>query len=116
MKPGKFDLPIIWRGCDYPVITFKWKNVDGTPFPISGFTPVVRSVSIDFHPIVADAPNGVITISLTRDKTAGFKLGVEAWDWVWVYYLSTPAITYPPVLAGKVEVKDPVSKPYTFLP
>jgi hypothetical protein len=108
MKPGAFDLPVIWRGCDWPAIIFKWKKVDGTPFDLNGWLPYAKSQRIDFNPQIADSPGGVTTISLTKAQTKLLRLGVESWDWIWVY---TPdGKEYPPILAGRVEIKDPTTE------
>jgi len=108
MTPGKLDLPIIWRGCDYAPIIFKWKDPNGNPFPLWGWVPYARSINVDLLPVVTDYNNGIAQISLTRTQTFGLALGVEQWDWLW--YREGDNITYPPILSGRVEIKEPVSE------
>ena len=106
MRPGRCDLPTIWRGCSYLPVTLTWFDVDGNPFDLTGWLPHAQSRNFDLGAaIILPATQGLTTISITRDKTAGFRLGVEKWDWLWEDL--TNQITYPPVLAGNVEVKEP---------
>jgi hypothetical protein len=109
MKPGKYDLPTIWRGCTYPVITFTWLNADGTPFDLTNWWPYAKSKQIDFGPVKTDQVNGVTTISLTKLQTETLELGTEAWDWIWVTPVppSDPTTVTPPLLAGTVQIKEP---------
>lgn len=110
MIPGQLNLPVIWRGTDYPTVTLRWKDVNGDPFNLSGWTPYAKTQDFDFVVTVTDAPNGVTTITLAKADTASLKLGVRGWDWTWVHN-SAPAYTWPPFLAGKVEVKQALSTP-----
>lgn len=105
MRPAKVDLPTIWRGCDWGPVTFKWKDQDGQPINLSGWTPRATSLNINLNAVITDAVNGVTTISLTKLQTAGIKLGVESWDWIWEN-LTNP-YRYPPFLAGKVPIREP---------
>lgn len=107
MKPGKLDLPTIWRGCTWPVITLRWKDANGNPFNLTNWTATAQSQNIVFPVTIDDPVNGETQISLSPTQTQGLKLGVEFWDWVWSYY----QVVWPPVLAGKVEVKQPISFP-----
>lgn len=109
MKPGHYDLPIIWRGSTYPAITFTWLDTNGNPLNLTGWTPRARSLNIDFSPVVVDAANGVTSISLSRQETASLKLGVEAWDWVWESSNLSDNTRTAPFLSGFVEIKDPVT-------
>lgn len=105
MKPGKLDLPTIWRGCDWGPVVLKWKDVNGDPANLSGWQIVAQSLNIDLNPSITDVESGETHLSLTKDDTAELKLGVESWDWIW----QDENYRYPPFLAGKVEVKEPVS-------
>lgn len=104
MKPAKLDLPIIWRGCDYPAVTLTWKDQNGNPINLLGWRPKARSLNIDLKPVITNASGGVTVISLTKTDTAALKLGVESWDWVWERI--SPPYRYPPFLSGRVEVKE----------
>jgi hypothetical protein len=103
MKPGRLDLPTIWRGCTYDTVTLVWKDSSGNPFDLTGWSAKAQSRNIDFAPAVTDPINGVTTISLPATYTLNLRLGVERWDWLW-FHNSTVT---PPILSGNVEVKDP---------
>lgn len=104
MKPGKLDLPKIWRGLDWQPIIFKWKDADGQPFNLNGWQPYVQTRSgISLNPEVTNEAGGVTQISLSRTETKLFNLGVERWDWVWRNN-GTADINYPPVLYGSIEI------------
>ncbi len=108
MKPGTYDLPIIWRGSTYPAITFTWLDAAGNPTNLNGWIPRARSRSIDFNPQIVDPDAGTVTISFTQYQTANFKLGVELYDWIWeLPGTNGNAIRTVPYLQGKVQVKDP---------
>ncbi len=106
MKPGKLDLPTIWRGCDYGPITLVWLDASGNPIDYTGWTPSAQSLNIDFMPVSTDPLNGVTTISLTKTQTAKYSLGVEQWDWIWSLYEFRAA----PSLAGTVQIKEPTTQ------
>jgi hypothetical protein len=106
MKPGNLNLPIIWRGCDWPIITLRWKDLNGNPFNLTGWFPYASTTKFSLNAKITDAPNGVTTINLTHAETLALKLGELEWSWLWSY-VSTGDIT-PPVLAGRVIVKQPV--------
>lgn len=106
MKPAKLDLPTVWRGCTYPVITFTWKDRNGDPIDLTGWTPHATSRNIDFHPVVTNAPQGITQVSLEKTETDVLKLGVERWDWIF----SSNGIVTPPLLAGQVEIKEPTTE------
>jgi hypothetical protein len=107
MKPGKLDLPTIWRGCDWGPVTLKWKDQNGDPLDISEWQAVAQSLNINLNPSIVDGAAGETQLSLTRDETSVLKLGLEKWDWIW----QRPGGLYrfPPFLSGKVEIKEPVS-------
>lgn len=109
MKPGRFDLPPIWRGLDYPVITLKWKDQDGNPFDLSDYQVFSKTQDFDLDAQVTDASNGVTTISLAHLNTSSLRLGKRYWDWVFKK-ISTNYF-WPPFLMGTVEVKQTLSKP-----
>lgn len=112
MIPGQLNLPVIWRGADYPTVTLRWKDANGDPFNLSGWTPYAKTQDFDFVVAVTDASNGVTTITLPKANSAELKLGVRGWDWTWKH-TSAPAVTWPPFLSGKVEVKQALSTPTT---
>jgi hypothetical protein len=107
MKPAKFDLPTIWRGCDWGPVTLKWKDKNGAPINLSGWQPKAQSLNINLNAVIMDALGGITQISLDRVQTANLRLGVEGWDWLW----ERTALPYrfPPFLAGKVPIKEPLS-------
>ena len=107
MNPARYDLPVVWRGSDYPAIILRWKTSDGTPVNLTGWMAHARSRHINFNPLILDAPNGVTSISLTNQETLVLPIGIERWDWLWAFQAS-PAFTGP-FIAGYVEVKDPIS-------
>jgi hypothetical protein len=107
MKPGKLDLPPIWRGCDWGPVTLKWKDQNGDPIDVRQWQAVAQSLNINLNPSMPDGENGVTQLALTRAQTASLKLGVESWDWIWQRPLGT--YRYPPFLSGSVEIKEPVS-------
>lgn len=109
MKPGRVDLPPIWRGSDYLPIVFRWKDGNGNPFNLTGWLPFAQSTNINFNPVITDPVNGVTQFSLSSAQTGATRLGIESWDWIWLQANVTPNITYPPILSGKVEIKDPTS-------
>jgi len=110
MKPGRYDLPIIWRGSTYPEITFTWLDANGKPTNLNGWIPRARSLNIDFSPVVVDEANGVTKISFTKDQTGRMKLGIEWWDWVFEHVGGgANAVRTDPLLRGTVEIKDPAT-------
>lgn len=113
MKPSKLDLPTIWRGCDWGPVTFKWKDADGQPIELARFRARVQSLNINLAAqITYDTHHGIVTLSLDKDETALFRLGVESWDWIWEHLNVNGVLDYryPPFLSGKIQVKDPVTK------
>lgn len=115
MKPGKLDLPTIWRGCEYPAIILKWKNPDGTPFNLAGWLPFAETrTGISLNPIITDEENGVTQMSLNRLETGGMKLGVEQWDWVW-WNSGNGNTLYPPILSGSVLVDQPTTHDFPYV-
>jgi hypothetical protein len=109
MKPGHFDLPIIWRGSSYPEIRFTWLDSNGDPMNLDGWTPRARTLNIDLHPEIINAADGVTAISFNEQETANLKLGIEQWDWVWEKSNLTNLTRTGPLLSGRVEIRDPVT-------
>ena len=110
MKPGRYDLPIIWRGSNYFGGNFTWLNANGEPVNLDGWIPRARSLNIDFSPQITDLAGAVTTITFTKDQTANLKLGIEWWDWVWERTGGgANAIRTVPFLRGIVEVRDPAT-------
>jgi hypothetical protein len=112
MKPAKLDLPTIWRGCDWGPVTLKWKDKDGIGVNLAGWQCRAQSLNIFLGAAITESAHGVTTLSLSRGETALFKLGVESWDWIWEHVDHHGIVDYrfPPFLAGKVQIKDPVTK------
>jgi hypothetical protein len=108
MKPGKLDLPTIWRGCDWGPVTLKWKDPNGAPFDLDGWLPKAQSLNIDLNPVITNSSQGETTLFLDRVQTSVLRLGVEAWDWVWES--ASPPFRYPPFLCGKVPIKQPQTR------
>ena len=108
MKPGKLDLPIIWRGSDYAPITLTWKDDSGNPINLNGWIPFASSRNVDLHPVITDSAGGVTQISLTNVQTASLKLGVEQWDWIWRDSNTNEIL--PPHLYGYITIKEPVTR------
>jgi hypothetical protein len=107
MKPAKLDLPTIWRGCDWGPVTLKWKNVNGTPINLDAWRPIAYSLNINLNAQKSTTEVGTTTIRLLKSQTLHLKLGVENWDWIW--QTENGSYRFPPFLAGKVAVKDPVT-------
>jgi len=104
MTPGRLDLPTVWRGCDYADIIMQWKDQNGIPFNLDGWVPSAFTRSgVNLNARVTDASSGFTRMSMTQEQTAAMRLGVDAWDWIW----TGGGVTQPPVLAGKIEVKEP---------
>ncbi len=115
MKPPQVDLPPIWRGCDWPAITFNWKDANGNPFNLQHWVPIASSNGFDLGVQVTNAAGGVTQMSLSKDATTLLKLGVFQWNWIWQYVGSPPNVNIP-ILAGNVEVKNPILPAYSPLP
>lgn len=107
MIPGALDLPTIWRGCDYGPVVLKWLDTNGDGIDVTGWTPKANSINIDLQPVIIDPQKGVTSITLSRIDTANLQLGVESWDWFWQLNGSPPTYRFPPVLSGKVEIRQP---------
>jgi len=104
------NLPDIWRGSTYPDIVLTWLDVNGNPINLTGWSPVAKSLNIDFHPQITDAVNGLTSISFSKDETALFQLGVELWDWRWIKSNAPLTDTIStPLLRGYVQIKEPQS-------
>jgi hypothetical protein len=108
MKPAKLDLPTIWRGCDWGPVTLKWKDADGLPIDLTGWQCRAQSLNIFLGAAITDITGGVTTMTLSKEETALFNLGVESWDWIWEHFDSGGLVDYryPPFLSGKVAIKE----------
>lgn len=107
MKPAKLDLPIIWRGCDWGPVILRWKDNQGNPIPLDNWQPLAESLNVNLNAVISDPANGETILSLPKEYTSVLRLGVENWDWIWQRV--DDAYRFPPFLAGKVQIKDPVS-------
>jgi hypothetical protein len=107
MKPGKLDLPTIWRGCDWGPVTLKWKDANGEAIDLRAWTPLAQSLNVNLHPIkVGNGIHGETNLSLTSVQTLHLKLGVEKWDWIW--QSNNGSYRFPPFLSGTIAIKEPV--------
>lgn len=110
MTPPQVDLPTIWRGCDWPAITLNWKDANGQPFNLQGWVPIAWTSAFSLNARVLNPPSaGVTQISLTNAQSAILKLGVVQWNWIWQQVSVNPPFVAEPVLAGSVEVKNPIT-------
>jgi hypothetical protein len=106
MIPAKYNLPTIWRGCDWTPVILRWKDQNGNPVDLTGWTPsATADNSYNLNPVVLDIMNGVTQLSMPAAQTILIPLGTIAWDWVWT--LDSPQIIYPPILSGIIPVKQP---------
>lgn len=108
MNPAPFDLPTIWRGCDWAAVTLKWKDANGDPFNLLGWFPIAWTSGFSLNAVITDSPQGITQIKLSASETAILKLGVYQWNWIWEHP-AAPSMVIPPLLAGKVEVKNPIT-------
>jgi hypothetical protein len=115
MIPGPLNLPTIWRGCDWLPVILKWKDANGNPFDLTGWTPFAETRSgISLNPVVIDVAGGITMIQLYKTTTELMKLGVEEWDWVW--WQNAPSGTkYPPILSGKIPVMEPTTHDFQMI-
>ena len=112
MKPGKLDLPTIWRGCAYQLVRIDWKDNDGNPIDVSGWTPTAYTRDFQFLVEVPDPVNGKTAIR--HPATQNLKLGVTNWDFIWTQN-DAPNTVSIPFLKGSVEIKEPVTDPRTHV-
>jgi len=108
MIPVKVDLPTIWRGCDWPAVTFVWKDHDGNPFDLSHYTPIVGTGGkFSLHPRVTEPTQSVTTLELNSQETSELDIGDYQWDWLWQY---TTGYIFPVIfMSGSVPVRQPES-------
>lgn len=113
MKPAQLDLPTIWRGCTWENVILTWKDNNGNPFDLTGWTPYCQTRSgTNLNPVVTNASAGQTKLSLTRFQSAAMNLGNQQWDWVW--WNDVPNGTkYPPILSGTVLVDQPTTHTFT---
>ena len=107
MKPGHYDLPIIWRGSDYRPVIFKWLDGNGNPVDLSNLFPAAYTKDFNLNAQRTDIPNGVTQISLTKEQTLVLNLGVYQWNWLWET-IAPPNVISEPLISGEVEVKEPI--------
>ena len=107
MKPGKLDLPTIWRGCDWGPVILKWKNANGDPINLSGWRAKAQSLNVDLNASITNVGLGYTQLLLTKAQTLDLKLGTENWDWI--FERIQGQYRYPPFLSGKVSIKEPVT-------
>lgn len=104
MIPGRYDLPVIWRFCDWGPIALTWLDANGHPINLTRWFPLAQTKDFFLNAVKTDAVNGVTQISLTKEETAVLALGVYQWDWM--FTLDTGRVIQP-LLSGTVEVKEP---------
>src|SRR5262249_15367822 len=75
--------------------------------PLNNWRPLAESLNINLGAVISNSANGETILSLSKVYTSNLRLGVENWDWIWERI--DDAYRFPPFLAGKVQVKDPVS-------
>jgi hypothetical protein len=112
MKPGKLDLPTIWRGCDWGPVYLRWKNANGVKIDIGPWTPKAQSLNVNLNAQKqTPSTEGLTTLSLPKSQTLHLKLGTENWDWIWEGrdVQGNVLTRYPPFLSGKVAIKEPVT-------
>lgn len=107
MKPAQLNLPTIWRGCDWPAVVLNWKDLNGNPVDLTGWTPSAKSLRINLNAEVTDAVNGVTQLVLSKTQTAALTLGKEEWDWIWTR--DSDGYKFPPFLTGTVPIKEPTT-------
>lgn len=107
MKPAKLDLPTIWRGCDWGPVILKWKDQNGQPINLSGWQPKAQSLNVDLQPVITDTAQGITQMALSRVDTANLRMGTENWDWIWERIAGQ--YRFPPFLAGRVIIKEPLT-------
>ena len=112
MTPGPLQLPTIWRGCTWQPTLLKWKDANGNPFDLTGWVGFAQTRSGNsLNVATTNVAGGETTVSMSFEETAAMKLGVEQWDWVWVYDLGGPdEVRYPPILYGTVLVDQPTAR------
>ena len=107
MKPGRLNLPTIWRGCDYAPIIFKWKDLNGNPIDLTNYFALASTNLFDLNAQITDPLNGVTQISLTNQQTLALQLGEQPWSWLFEYLPTN--VRFPPLLAGKVLIAEPTT-------
>lgn len=112
-RPGQLDeLPIIYRGCDWDAIFINWKDENGDPIDIRGYTPFAQLVTGEsLNPIKTDPINGVTAILMYKAQTTLLRLGYVDWDWVW--QRNSDGFRYPPHLWGRILVAEPKTHNFT---
>ena len=109
MKPAKLDLPTIWRGCDWPVVTLNWKDANGDPFDLTNWIPIAWTNGFTLNAaVIVPASSGVTQMSMDHVTTSTLKLGVYQWNWIW-QHTAAPLSINVPTLYGSVEVKNPIT-------
>ena len=107
MKPASVDLPTIWRGSDWAAVFFYWKDQNGNPFNLTGWTFRAQTKDFDLHgQIQPPATSGLTAVILTHEVTGTFSLGVETWN---CWFIDPTGNVSPPLLGGKVEVKEKIT-------
>ena len=116
MTPGRYDPPVIYRGCDWPTVTLFWKDVSGNAIDLTGFTPFAQlSNGTSLNPRVTDPVNGITTISIDKTVTGNLKTGKFWYDWIWWQHPDLPGEKFPPSLFGEVVIQDPKTHNFNFI-
>lgn len=106
MKPAPVDLPIIWRNCDWAPVILRWKDTNGVEIDLSNWIPSANTKDFDLNAVrTTPYTGGVTQMQLSKVQTAVLKLGVYQWNWI---FSNTDGTVLPPLLAGNVEVRNPV--------
>ena len=108
MKPAQVDLPTIWRNCNWDQVLFYWLDQDGDAFDLTGWQFNAETPQFSLMPTIVNASGGVTSVAMAPSGTTLLRLGVHRWN---CWFTPPDLRATPPLLAGKVEVKDLLRKP-----
>jgi hypothetical protein len=112
--PGKYE-PVIYRTLDW-TRTFSMADANGDVFDLTDWSAESQiratldgDVVHEFTPEITDAAGGVLVLSMTAAESTDLTAGTYYWDLI----LITPEgdRLSPPVLAGQLTVREPVTRP-----
>lgn len=86
MANAKYDLALI-VGCDFGPVLFRLRDADEEPIPLNGSsvaaqirtTPEAKLLA-NLAPVISDAEDGEISLSIAADVVAGIPPGGHGWD------------------------------------